>query len=204
MARTWISVLIVSGTGWGVTDAKRSELADLVQDADTALTKAKNEETRTPVVTAQCRTAFDALIKFMRDMKKRYFLSPPLVPADYVSLGLKPHDDTKTPTGKPTDHVKVETYLVGRHQLGIKIVYETGSRDNPANKEYRIWYEVVAPGETPPEKPGSLHKSFATKRMKDLMEFEYGDSGKTVYFAVQIENNGEKGSWGTMTNALIP
>jgi hypothetical protein len=30
------------------------------------------------------------------------------------------------------------------------------------------------------------------------------DSGKTAYFAVQIENDGKKGVWGPMVSALIP
>jgi hypothetical protein len=204
MARKWIGTLATKGTAWGVSDAEKAELAALTQAADTALTKAKDESTRTPVATAQCKTAFDALVAFMRDMKKRRFLTPPLVPADYVSLGLKSPDDTKTPTGKPTDQVMVETFLVGRHQLGINIIYETGSKDNPSNKGYRIHYKVVAPGETPPVKPKQLLESFSTRRMKEVMEFDYEDSGKTAYFAVQIENGGKKGSWGTMTSALIP
>jgi hypothetical protein len=36
------------------------------------------------------------------------------------------------------------------------------------------------------------------------MEFEYDDSGKTAYFAIQIENGGKKGTWGPLTSALIP
>jgi hypothetical protein len=98
----------------------------------------------------------------------------------------------------------VETYLVGRHELGIRIVYVTGSPDDKANKGYRIWYSVVAPGETPPSNPEELRKSFFTKRRKDLIEFEFGDSGSTVYFAVQVENDGKKGGWGPMVSALIP
>jgi hypothetical protein len=34
----------------------------------------------------------------------------------------------------------------------------------PANKGYRIWYSVVAPGETPPSSPGELRKPFYTQR----------------------------------------
>jgi hypothetical protein len=49
-----------------------------------------------------------------------------------------------------------------------------------------------------------LIKSFYTKRKKDVMEFEFGDSGKTAFFAVQIENDGKKGPWGPMVSALIP
>ena len=62
-----------------------------MQDAENALTTAQNETTRTPVATALCKTAFEILTAAMRDIKKRYFLSPPLGEADYVSLGLKPH-----------------------------------------------------------------------------------------------------------------
>jgi hypothetical protein len=40
--------------------------------------------------------------------------------------------------------------------------------------------------------------------MRDFMEFAYDDSGKTVWFCIQIENGGEKGNWGPMASALIP
>jgi hypothetical protein len=84
------------------------------------------------------------------------------------------------------------------------MVYVTGSPSDPANKGYRIWYSVIAPGETPPAKPEDLRKSFYTTRKKDVIEFDYGDSGKTAYFAVQVENGGKKGPWGPMVSALIP
>jgi hypothetical protein len=93
---------------------------------------------------------------------------------------------------------------VGRHELEVKIVYITGSPEDKANKGYRIWYSVVAQGETPPANPEDLRKSFFTKRKKDIMEFDFGDSGKTVYFAVQVENGGKKGPWGPLASALIP
>jgi hypothetical protein len=145
------------------------------------------------VATAQCKEAFDALIAAMRDMKRRYFLTPPLADSDYISLGLKHHDSTPTASGTPTAQVTVETYLVGRHELGVKIISVTGTPTDPANKGYRIWYSVIVPGETPPANPDDLRKSFFTKRKKDVIDFDFGDSGKTVYFAVQIENEGKKG-----------
>jgi hypothetical protein len=80
----------------------------------------------------------------------------------------------------------------------------TGSPADPANKGYRIWHSVIASGETPPANPGDLRKSFFTKRKKDVIEFDFGDSGKTAYFAVQIENEGKKGPWGPLVSALIP
>jgi hypothetical protein len=93
---------------------------------------------------------------------------------------------------------------VGRHELGVKIIYVTGSPADPANKGYRIWYSIIAPGETPPANPDELRKSFYTKRKKDVIEFDFGDSGKICHMAVQIENEGKKGPWGPLTQALIP
>jgi hypothetical protein len=98
----------------------------------------------------------------------------------------------------------IETYLIGRHELGVKIVYVTGGPAEAANKGYRIWYKVAAQGEAAPTSPEDLPKSFSTKRKKDLIEFDFGDSGKTVYFAVQVENEGKKGPWGSLVSALIP
>jgi hypothetical protein len=72
------------------------------------------------------------------------------------------------------------------------------------NWAVKIIYVVVAPGETPPAVPKDLSESFFTKRKKDVIKFEFGDSGKTVYFAVQIENEGKKGPWWPLVSALIP
>jgi hypothetical protein len=205
MAVDWHSVAGTNAGAWSIPPAVLQGLDSLTQAADKALAAAKNETTRTPVATAQCKEAFDALSDAMRDMKRRYFLTPPLLDSDYISLGLKPHDSTQTASGTPTAQVMVETYLVGRHELGIRIMYVTGNMLDPANKGYRIWYSVVAPGETPPARPDSLNKSFYTMRRKDLIQFAYDDSGKTVYFAVQVENSGGKqGPWGPMVSALIP
>jgi hypothetical protein len=198
MAKDWKAVMTVNAAAWGIPAGVLTAFDGVIQAAETALETALNETTRTPVATAQCKAAFDALAAAMRDIKRRYFLSPPLDDPAYISLGLKPPDTTPTQSGTPTAQVTIETYLIGRHELGVKIVYVTGNPHDPANKGYRIWYKVVAPGAastdaTAPTSPEDLPKSFSTKRKKDVIVFEYGDSGKTAYFAVQIENEGKKG-----------
>jgi hypothetical protein len=203
MAADWQSVMGTKSSAWGIPQTVLTELDALIQSADAALTAAQNETTRTPVATAQCKTAFEALSAKMRDIKRRYFLQPPLDEPGLVSLGLKPHD-APTPSGTPTAQASVETYLLGRHELGVKIVYVTGDPNDSANKGFRIWYSVVAHDEIPPETPEELRKSFFTKRKKDVIEFDFGDSGKTCLMAVQIENGGKKGPWGPMVSALIP
>jgi hypothetical protein len=204
MAIDWQSVITSKICEWGIPPEVLRELGVLLAAAANALTVAKNETTRTPVTTAQCKEAFDVLIAKMRDIKRRYFLTPPLADSDYIALGLKPHNSTHSPSGEPTAQVTLETYLTGRHELGVKIVYVSGNPTDPANKGYRIWYSVVATGEVPPTTPDDLHKSFYTKRKKDVIVFDFNDSGKIVYFATQIENDGKKGPWGPLTSALIP
>ncbi|MDR2633192.1 MAG: hypothetical protein LBC51_06170 [Treponema sp.] len=204
MASDWSTVCATKQSGWNIPGTGLTELSGLRGSAATALETAKNETTRTPVATAQCKEAFNALTAFMRDFKRRYFLSPPLLDSDYIALGLKPRDSAPTTSGIPTAQVSVETYLLGRHELGVKLVYVSGNPADPANKGFRIWYSVLAPGEKPPANPDDLRTSFFTKRKKEVIPFDFGDSGKTAFFAVQIENNGKKGQWGPLVSALIP
>jgi hypothetical protein len=205
MARDWNEALGVKGAAWNVPAAETQELLTLTTTAASALDAAKSETTRTPVATARCGAAFDKLSEKMRDIKKRYFYMPPLEDEDFAALGLAPHDTTHTPSEAPTAQVTVETYLVGRHELGVKIVYIAGTPSDPANKGYRVWYAVVDHGETPPATPDGLPESFFTKRKNDVVHFKYEDSGKAAYFAVQIENSGgKKGPWGPMVSAVIP
>jgi hypothetical protein len=88
--------------------------------------------------------------------------------------------------------------------LGVRIVYVIGDPDDKANKVFRIWYTVIVPGEAQPADPNDLRKSFYTKRKKDVIEFDFGDSGKTAYFSIQIENEGKKDPRGPLVSALIP
>ena len=205
MVKAWILTITVYLLKWGIPESVVQNLSSLAAAAKSALEAAKNESTRTPVATARCKESFDVLPAEMRDIKRRYLLSPPLADSDFVALGLKPHHSTHTPSSVPTAQVKAETYLVGQHELGIKIVYVTGSPNDPTNKGYRIWYSVVAPGEAPSAGPEDLRKSFFTMRKNDLLQFDYGEIGQTVYFAMQIENSdGKQGTWGPMVSALIP
>jgi hypothetical protein len=100
--------------------------------------------------------------------------------------------------------VTVETCLLGRHELGYRIVYVSGDPDDRANEGFRIWYKVVPPGGEPVTDPKQLTGSFFTRRKKDVIPFDYADSGKTAWMAVQIENGGKKGPWGPLVSAIIP
>ena len=74
MANEWKTVMNQYKTTWSVPDTLITGLGALIQTAEDALTTATQEETRTPVATARCKEAFDALIEKMRDTKRRYLL----------------------------------------------------------------------------------------------------------------------------------
>jgi predicted PolB exonuclease-like 3'-5' exonuclease len=98
----------------------------------------------------------------------------------------------------------VEIFLIGPHQLGIRIIYISGDPEDRANKSYRVWFKVVPPGGEPVTDPEKLTGAFSTQRKKDLINFDYTDSGSTAYIAVQIENGEKKGPWGPIVSAVIP
>ncbi|MDR2150430.1 MAG: hypothetical protein LBO67_06375 [Spirochaetaceae bacterium] len=204
MAANWRSVLATKANEWHVPTEAVTQLNTVADSAASILADAKNESTRTPVVNAKCKEAFDRLEEVMRDIKRRYFFVPPLTEADLVSLGLSPRDPISTPSGTPNAQVTAETFLIGRHELGIKIVYLTGDPADAANKGYRIWYTVVAQGAAHPTAPEQLTSSFSTQRRKDVIKFDFEDSGKIAFFAIQVENGGKKGPWGPLLNAVIP
>lgn len=189
---------------WTIPRAVFEDLGTKTQAAREALGEAKNDETRTRVVNQKVATAFKELAAAMRSIKKRYFHVPPLSEADIVLLGLKLPDTIHTRSGDPTAQAAVETYLVGRRQLGLKFVYVSGNADDSANKSFRVYYRVAAPGEKAPETPEELGPSFSEKRKTRVLDFNFGDSGKIAYFCVQIENGRRKGPWGPMSSALIP
>jgi hypothetical protein len=44
-----------------------------------------------------------------------------------------------------------------------------------------------------------------TKRKRERFDFDGGDSGKTAYFCIRLENaKGEAGPWGALFSAVIP
>jgi hypothetical protein len=206
MCRVWIAYITAElRTLWGIPAEQWTELGNLFTAAEGWLEKAQDEAERTHVISVACHEALGDLEAKMRFFKDRYFKMPPLTKEDWAALGFKEKDDHRTPTGTPTAQAAVEAFLKGRGELGVRIVYVSGDPHDRANGGFRIWHSVIAPGEAPPAKPEELRKSFFTRRKKDRIEFEYEDSGKTAYIAVQIESpGGQQGKFGPMVSAIIP
>jgi hypothetical protein len=205
MCRTWIEYITPERrTAWRIPQEQLAKLPVLSGAARELLQKAMDRAERTHVITVECQAAFKALIAKMRFIKDRWLKMPPLSEGDWAALGFRETNTHSAPAGRPTAEVMVEIFLTGRHELGIRIVYISGDPKDRANKGCRVWYKTVPPGGEPVTSPGDLDKSFFTRRKRDIIRFDYEDSGKTVYIAVQVENGGKKGPWGPIVSAIIP
>jgi hypothetical protein len=58
MTKNWENIFPGKQMEWNIPGEEIMSLAALTAEADAALTTAKNEATRTPVATVQCREAF--------------------------------------------------------------------------------------------------------------------------------------------------
>jgi hypothetical protein len=218
MAKEWYTVLNHNGQKWKIPDDAETAIEGLAETAQDALNLAISAD-RTPVITAKCKAAFDALTATMRDIKDRYFKTPPLTDADLISLGLKPKDTTKTPVADPAGQAEADVTYPGPHLLMLHIKPLSGTLiDNRADYGYRVYYGVMPPGGATVEEAtgqrrylmkaaaqgGDLPHSQFVRRRKELFVFPQEDSGKTAYFCIRYENSkGKAGPWGPVFQAVI-
>jgi hypothetical protein len=224
MARTWLVEIIASfAEAWGIPAAVMTTLGTLTQAAEQKLWQAQSNE-RTPVITQECKMAFEALTGHMRDMKNRYFLQPPLTDADMVRLLLAlSNDPSNIPA--PVDHPGLEIIKWAPYTLGFRRFVEVDMGGAMSNHGARVYYALTetgaapAPGpiqaarlagnayvlSAPPQVIDDLPASFFTQRAKDVLVLPPEASGKTCYLAARFENEkGKQGPGGTIIHAIVP
>jgi hypothetical protein len=91
---------------WHVSAADASKLALLKSEYDATQAVIADPDTRNAVTVNLAKVAFDELEKQIRYIKRVYidpgFESGVISRADYLGLGLTPHDHTHTPVADPT------------------------------------------------------------------------------------------------------
>jgi len=219
MARRWNNVLAEKAAAWSVPTAVVNNLLLLTADADDAIQRAGSSE-RNTVINQQVRTAFGALTDKMRDIKRRYFFIPPLTEADWVSLGLKLHDTNPTNIGAPTSVVAAEISYPHKNALSLVITPVAGlGYDDRPEWGFRIYYGVLPQTSDiseemkierqylrrEPLNPEELTKGHFTRRKRDVLEFNYDNSGMKCFICIRYENSkGDAGPWGPMASSFIP
>ena len=204
MAKNWRNVMGENLTLWNVTEDAFTKFCSAIDAFDKELSIPLNDRSR--VSNARLRTACNELRVIMRDIKRRYFLLPPLDKADLIALGLKLKDDTPTAVGKPLGVAAANVKYLGKKVMQLYIHHVEGTPLNEkANYGYKIYYGVYADSETPPASGKDLRENTFTRKKKELFTFQPEDTGKTAYFCIRYENSkGEAGPWGQLLSAIIP
>ena len=219
MAKTWVSVLEEMDEKWKIPAIEKTALRECLEYAEVLIARAMAQD-RNPIITSRCNEAFKKFIREMRRIKNHYFLDPPLIESDFVSLGLRPRDTIKTPIPTPTGQAIAEVSYPGVGLLTLHLKPVEGTIHNKrAEHGYRIYFGIMPAGGASVEDAAGLdhylmkpavtgdqlpHSKFS-RRSKVLLEFSAKDSGKTVFFSIRFENaKGDQGPWGPVFSAVIP
>ena len=211
MAKNWLP--FVKGKGkrdWGMCD-------EIIGEFENAITAAESENNR-PLSTRNAGTnvllknTFDTLTQNMREIKKRFLHTPPVLVQDMANMGLKLRDTTPTAVGAPK-RTPVANFTFP--SIGLVEINKIGVSGGQAKtREYhgvRIYYGILAQGEDGkdmiskrPQTGDDLAYSIFTR--KDKHRFDFSDKrGKEVFFCMRYENGkGQAGPWGKMFNVFIP
>jgi hypothetical protein len=216
MAKIWAAAIPIRGVNWGIPLILLTELATCITNAEAILQIALSSD-RTQVITMECQRLFNELVQKMRFIKDRYFKSPPLLDEDFTALLLKVPDSTRSSRGTPKAQITAEIGRSGTAMLILRFKYAEGTEsfaDPHTDVRYQVRYGVLPPpGVEPtgtdltqvPTSPEELPIVFATKRKKDIINFNPGDSGKIAYFEIRIENGvGQYGPWCPMFHTVVP
>jgi hypothetical protein len=205
MARSWLgSMEGGAGRRWGMSEEFIANFRKTVAKADDEMFRPKKD--RTVGTNVLLKEAFAKLTERMRDIKRRWFLVPPLTHADLAVLGLRPHDDNPTPIGKPVGKFEAKISYTSSGALQVNIIPDGDSASHPkSNSGYRIYYGVYAHGDTPPATGKDLRNIKFSHHKRLTFTFEPEDKAKTAYFCIRGENGkGDEGEWGDLSSAIIP
>ena len=163
-------------------------------------------------VNTRCTAVFKRLDSAMRDIKRRYFFSPPMNEWDFVDLGVPLHDDVPTTVNDPISMATADLTFPAPglvELVKIRIMGEMAG-DPRAAHGVRVHYGVTDSVDikhriaAAPQSGEELPHSFFIRRKKHLFDFT-ADRGKKFYVAFRYENaKGGTGPFSPVMDATIP
>ena len=203
MAKTWNMVLNTMAEEWGVPDSEKAKLNSLLVEVAAAENAAKAAGGGA-VANSRVREAYTALRSFMRNMKRLYFLSPPLSETDLVSLGLRPRDTNPTAEPVPDKQPEIEAITAVIRELTFR--FRDFGSGRWALPEHVHGIEFIWDlRETRPEHIHELSNVEILSSGPYTLKFDEDRRGKRVFFAARWFNNTKKeGPWSDIESAVIP
>jgi hypothetical protein len=210
MAKNWAARINGKLQAWNIPQEALSGLMAKTGALDAL--NATPPSARTPIIAAQLKTAEKALAEAMRDIKKRYFFTPPLADADSIALGLKLKDSTPTPVAAPTAPADGELAFPAKGMIDVVKIRAGGANaDRRASYGVRIYYGIL--GEkgkgafklaAPPATGDDLPRSVFTKTKSYSFDFT-AERGNQAFFCMRYENStGQTAPWGDILEAFVP
>jgi hypothetical protein len=159
--------------------------------------------TGNPIITAEKNAAKEEFLRLVRGMIKFRFANPIITDAMRVQYGLHVKDATHTPHGVPT--TRPDFTLSNKDFRRLNVDFRDQDATSKA-KPYGISGAVISWGvlDHPPADVGELTKAILATRTPHTLEFMDEERGKTVYVALQWQNNkGQKGPWSEILWAIV-
>jgi len=203
MAMVWREILLRKGDEWGVTAEEMVEMNALIKGVEDAAADAMHSGGGS-VDRTRVRGAYAALTAFMRALKSRRFLCPPLTGGDLVSLLLKPRDATLTGHYEVRETVDFVLELRAIREILVKFwISGAAGKARPANCNGAVIAWAVL--DAPPESIGELTNQALATRTPHALSFAYSERGKMVYVAAAWQNKrGKLGPWSGILNTVVP
>ena len=160
----------------------------------------------TPTDTAAMHEAYKSSKKVLARFIQVWFRGFPHIVTleDLTNMGIPPLDTIHTPIGRPATRPEFEIRVRDTRLLTIPF-RDQGSTSRA--KPYGMSGAVVSYGffdQQPPDPEALPHTELAT-RTPHLLRFREEDRGKTVYVALQWQNeSGERGDYTEMLSAIVP
>jgi len=202
MAQKWITELPRANGRWTVTPAEISELTDMVEDVQNAISR--QLANAGPVETARVREAFAVLVRYMRWIHSRKFFNPPMDDSDFIRLGLRPPDRIRTDHVFVNELVEFEIRLRAIRELEVNFwIKDAAHRAKPEGYDgaVLVWDTLSAP----PERPTDLAEHTMASRTPHIIEFDETERGMTAYIALCWQNErGIRGPWSEVQSAIVP
>jgi len=205
MAKTWIDVL-TANNNWEDWDFQESEFLELNRLYTDAHARFDDDNSiRGGSVTAEAlRTAMSALTVFMRKIRARRFIVPPLTNANLISLRLQLYDDIPTERVVVTELVDFVLRPGAEGQVIVDFRQQSVEhKEKPAGYDGAVIIWGILDAE--PVRNEHLHNYTMASRTPHTLSFSREERGKKVWVSIAWQNElGMTGEWAACKSAIVP